>query len=161
MTWPAPTSQHPPLRASDAEREHSLERLREHWLAGRLTLEEYEERCDEVNQARFLHELAHTSRELPMPPPIARPLPPRQGNGGVVSFVLGVTAMMLLVFTVGLAFIITLPMSVVAWGMGRKARRTATDDRRQMALAGEVLGATGTLVGVLMLSACAVIVSSF
>jgi len=36
------------IRASDADRERALDLLRDHWLAGRLTLDEYEERCDEA-----------------------------------------------------------------------------------------------------------------
>jgi len=158
MTWPAPTSQQPPLRASDAEREQSLEWLREHWLAGRLTLEEYEERCDEVHGARYLHELAHTARELPMAPPVARPIPPRQSSGAVASFILGLTAMTLLLFSAGLLFVIALPMSVPAWVMGRNVRRSRIDDRRQIAVAGEVMGAIATTWSVLMVFALALLI---
>jgi len=161
MTWPAPISQHAPVRASDSDREGALERLRDHWIAGRLTIEEYEERCDEVHGSRYLHELAHAGRELPLPPPVARPLPPRSGSGAVTSLVLGITAIGLLAFSFGLLFLITLPMSVTAWTMGRSARRCTLDDRRQMALAGEIIGAVGTILAIGSLTACAMIFGAY
>ena len=34
-----------PVRASDADRDRTVEVLREHWMAGRLTLPEFEARA--------------------------------------------------------------------------------------------------------------------
>lgn len=45
------------VRASDAEREQVVSELRGHVEAGRLTLEEYRERLDEVYAARTRREL--------------------------------------------------------------------------------------------------------
>jgi hypothetical protein len=53
------------LRASDADREQALAELREHVVAGRLTLEEFCERVDAALRARVAGELAHLRNDLP------------------------------------------------------------------------------------------------
>jgi DUF1707 SHOCT-like domain/Cell wall-active antibiotics response LiaF, C-terminal len=55
----------PSLRASDADREQAVAALREHLLAGRLTLEEFSERVDGALRARVTGELAHLQDDLP------------------------------------------------------------------------------------------------
>jgi uncharacterized protein DUF1707 len=62
-----------PMRASDAERDHAAEAMREHYAAGRLTAEELSERLDAIYQARTVSELAHLRRDLP-----ELPLAPRE-----------------------------------------------------------------------------------
>jgi hypothetical protein len=57
---PAPT-----LRASDAERERTATRLREHTAAGRLTPEELGERLDAAYAARTVGELEALVHDLP------------------------------------------------------------------------------------------------
>lgn len=57
------------LRVSDAEREEVVAILREQTAAGRLTLEEFEERLGEVYEARTGGALQHVLRELPVQPP--------------------------------------------------------------------------------------------
>ena len=59
----------PALRASDAEREHHAELLREHAAQGRLTVDELDERLDQVYTARTLGELAPVVADLPAPAP--------------------------------------------------------------------------------------------
>jgi hypothetical protein len=54
-----------PLRASDANREQAVIALREHLLAGRLTLEEFYERVDAALRATVTGELAHLQNDLP------------------------------------------------------------------------------------------------
>ncbi len=54
-------------RASDADREQAILALREHLLAGRLTLAEFSDRVEIVLQARFAGELANVQRDLPAP----------------------------------------------------------------------------------------------
>lgn len=54
-----------PLRASDADREQAVTALREHLLAGRLTLEEFSERVDGALRARVTGELARLQNDLP------------------------------------------------------------------------------------------------
>jgi hypothetical protein len=53
------------LRVSDADREQAVIVLREHLLAGRLTLEEFSERVEAALQARSAGELAHIGKDLP------------------------------------------------------------------------------------------------
>src|SRR6266704_3515352 len=53
------------LRASDADREQAVAALREHLLAGRLTLEEFSERVDGALRARVTGEPAHLQNDLP------------------------------------------------------------------------------------------------
>ena len=57
----------PNLRASDAEREHHAQLLREHAAQGRLTVDELEERLDRVYAARTVGELAPVVGDLPAP----------------------------------------------------------------------------------------------
>ena len=72
MTHPA-TAAHSPLPVSDLEREHTAGLLRGHLIAGRLDLEEFEDRLEHTWQARFVEDLWEALRELPRqherPPP--------------------------------------------------------------------------------------------
>ena len=64
------------VRASDADRERTMEALREHTAAGRLTLDEFADRAAVVVEARTLEQLHATVADLPRhePAPDARPL---------------------------------------------------------------------------------------
>lgn len=65
---------HPPeLRASDADRERVAGELREHLVAGRLTLDELSGRLDATYAAKTLAELDALTRDLPA---VTSPLPP-------------------------------------------------------------------------------------
>jgi hypothetical protein len=64
------------LRASDEDRERVVDMLREHCAAGRLHLDEFSARLDEVYAARTYRELAWTTRELPR-------LEPRPASSGI------------------------------------------------------------------------------
>lgn len=55
----------PAVRVSDADRDRVVALLREHLVAGRLTLEEFSERIDEAYAARTRAELDVVTRELP------------------------------------------------------------------------------------------------
>jgi hypothetical protein len=55
------------MRASDADRDAVLAELGEHFQAGRLTLEEFDERSDQALRARTFGELADLTRDLPAP----------------------------------------------------------------------------------------------
>ncbi len=55
----------PNERVSDAEREHAVAQLREHLLAGRLTLEEFSERVELAYGAQIGQELARAGQDLP------------------------------------------------------------------------------------------------
>jgi hypothetical protein len=58
----------PRIRASDAQREEIVERMREQVGTGRLTLEEFSERAACAYRARTVGELAELTRDLPAPP---------------------------------------------------------------------------------------------
>jgi hypothetical protein len=169
------------LRASDADRETAIGLLRDHWLAGRLTLDEYEERCEEATGAAFIDELRWSVRELPYPlpehgvggpapappPAVQTPAAPAtrpaaQGTGAILSVVFGTIAMA--VAWVPFLFMLSLPLSISAWALGRRVRRTDRDlvrsDIRTTAIVGEAFGVLATLVGVLWLTACGIVIGS-
>ena len=53
------------MRASDAEREHAAEALREHYAAGRITREELDARLEAVYGATTVEELDELRADLP------------------------------------------------------------------------------------------------
>ena len=55
----------PNLRASDAEREATADRLRQHHTDGRLDTDEFQERLDRCFAAKTVGELAELTRDLP------------------------------------------------------------------------------------------------
>lgn len=57
----------PPVRASDADRQRVADLLREHTSAGRLTMEEYEQRLDAALAAKTVVELRPLLADLPVP----------------------------------------------------------------------------------------------
>jgi ABC-type multidrug transport system fused ATPase/permease subunit len=147
------------LLVSDREREATVGLLRKHWLSGRLTSEEFEQRVDEALRARLAEDLWRALRFLPLER--AR-LPARPAGGGtaVASLVIGLLALFLLMISFGLFFLLTLPLAVTAWALGREARRSGNPSRRDMARAGEILGIVATALSGLMLAGCAAIISS-
>jgi hypothetical protein len=84
------------LRVSDAERQTVIEELRQHTGDGRLTLDEFEDRVDEVLRARTRAELDTTTRELPSLPRSV----PRRRSGFRLPVRPGVIAACLLVVLV-------------------------------------------------------------
>jgi Domain of unknown function (DUF1707) len=132
------------LLVSDREREYTVGLLRGHWLSGRLTAEEFEQRVGEAWRARFAADLWKALRWLPVEtPPVPAPAKPASG---VPSLVLAIAALCLLFFSFGLLFFFTLPLAIVAWVLGRSARRSGA---RGPAVAGEALGIAGTLLSAL------------
>ena len=61
------------LLASDADRARVSGELRTHYEAGRLTLEEFQERLDETHQARTEGQLERVLRQLPSKRPTVSP----------------------------------------------------------------------------------------
>ncbi|MEW2415103.1 DUF1707 domain-containing protein [Streptomyces sp. NPDC046866] len=65
MTDEGPHEPLPELRASDADRERVVERLRDAVAEGRLDMEEFEERLDAAYRSRTYAELEPLTRDLP------------------------------------------------------------------------------------------------
>jgi Domain of unknown function (DUF1707) len=145
------------LLVSDREREYTVDLLRGHWLAGRLTAEEFEERVGEASRARFAADLWHALRFLPVetpPAPTAPPRPPAppapaKSRSGGASLALGISALCLLFLSFGLLFFVTLPLGIAAWAVGRDARRSVPPGAGGMAVAGEALGIAATLLSLM------------
>jgi Domain of unknown function (DUF1707) len=146
------------LLVSDQEREYTVGLLRGHLLAGRLTAEEFEQRVGEVLRARFAEDLWRALRFLPVDVPARRAR--TSGGLAVASLVTGVFALLFLMGSFGLLFIVTLPMSVTAWALGREARRAPNPSRPGIARAGEVVGIVGAVFSVLMVAGCAALLGS-
>lgn len=74
----------PNIRASDADRDRTAQLLREHHAVGRLDVDEFNERLDQVLRAKTMGELDRLTADLPgidlYPLPTASM--PRQGTGG-------------------------------------------------------------------------------
>jgi hypothetical protein len=58
------------VRVSDADREATVEALREHYFAGRLDVEEFTERVEQAYGARTFDELQEVERGLPAAPAV-------------------------------------------------------------------------------------------
>lgn len=166
LPTPAPTAR---IRASDADRDEALALLRAHWLAGRLTLEEYEQRCAEATAGRFLDALRHAARELPYPlpddgpPASAAPArEPVRRSSAFLSLVLGALSLGVALISLGMLFVVTLPISAWAWQLGRRIRRASQPDMpadiRAVAAVGEMLGIVATVIGCMALAACGMII---
>lgn len=72
------TSETPAIRASDAEREHTVELLQRHSVDGRLTLEEFAGRMERAYEAKTREELEALSRDLPETSAVTAPSPARR-----------------------------------------------------------------------------------
>src|SRR3954451_19507158 len=73
--------QRPELRLSDADREDAIARLSEHYAAGRLDKDEFDERSDAIWTARTGADLAPIFADLE--PATSRPGPGRPRDGGM------------------------------------------------------------------------------
>lgn len=74
------------MRVSDADREQAVITLREHLLAGRLTLEEFSERVGDALRAKVAGDLAHVQGDLPG---VVVPAGARRKTSRVTAAVLG------------------------------------------------------------------------
>ena len=71
----APTPPATPIRSGDAERDQAVSDLGDHFAAGRLNREEFDDRADQAMQARFSTELAPLFADLPSTQPAAPSAP--------------------------------------------------------------------------------------
>ncbi|MGZ5338463.1 MAG: DUF1707 SHOCT-like domain-containing protein [Thermoleophilaceae bacterium] len=144
------------LLVSDQEREYTVGLLRRHWLTGRLTAEEFEQRVGEAWQARSAQDLWQALRWLPVD---AAPAAARPAGSAVCSLVLGLLGLIVLIGSLGFLFVIALPLSVTAWALGRQARRSGGCVAPGVAIAGEVIGVTGTGLSLVWLAGCAALLA--
>jgi hypothetical protein len=66
-----------PIRASDADREAVVATLREAYMAGRLTMDEFDERMSAAYHSRTWGDLRALSTDLPIQPLLGADLPGR------------------------------------------------------------------------------------
>jgi hypothetical protein len=84
------TSEMPALRASDQEREQTVEILRRHSVDGRLTLEEFAARMERAYDAKTRGELAELTHDLPeVGAPLLEGRRPKQPSRWIVSILGG------------------------------------------------------------------------
>lgn len=107
----------PALRASDAERESTVTQLREHGGAGRLDVEELEQRVAAAYSARTHGELANLLTDLPRRSPERRPvdLHRRHGHGHGGGF-LPVVALLIAIWAITGAGYFWPAWVIVWWG---------------------------------------------
>jgi Domain of unknown function (DUF1707) len=142
------------LLVSDQDRENTVGLLRGHWLAGRLTAEEFEQRVSEAWAARSSDDLWRALRWLP----VERP-PVRKRETGAPALILSGLGCCIMLFTFGLGFILALPLFVAGWLAGRETRRSAPGGAPGPAVAGELLGVMGTVVCLLFVAGCAALLA--
>ena len=118
----------PTLRASDAEREHHAELLREHAAQGRLTVDELDERLDRVYAARTLGELVPVVADLPAPAPRERRAAPRDRTiRPDVAVYLAVNLMLIVIWAATGAGYFWPIWPLLGWGVGLATEEISTN----------------------------------
>ena len=155
------------MLVSDAERDETLELLREHHLAGRITSEELDDRVGRACAARTNADLDAAMAALPprrppvqlfsAPPEVVVPptfvLAPHVPGEGLArsSAALSLGGLALLVVTLGTTGIVTLPMSIAGWVVARRAQGVLAENPggpTSMARTAEVVGVLGAVLAV-------------
>jgi Domain of unknown function (DUF1707)/2TM domain len=121
----------PNLLASDAEREHHAELLREHAAQGRITVDELDERLDRVYAARTHGELAPIVGDLPAPQrPRAPQRAPRRRRPELAAFV-AVNLMLIVIWAATGAGYFWPIWPILGWGLGLVGPCSWTPHRRR------------------------------
>ena len=97
-----------PVRIGDAERDEALDKLGEHFAAGRLTREEFDERSETAIGARFDSDLEPLFRDLPKAQPTtvarrARPQGAAVARAGLSATVLLLVPLLVLAVVASIA----------------------------------------------------------
>ena len=123
--YPARPQAHP-VRIGDAERDEALDKLGDHFAAGRLTREEFDERSESAMGARFDSDLEPIFRDLPdgARQEVARQARP-QRNAGLSAVVIALVPLLVIAVTAsillhGPVFVGPLIWLLVLSGMGRR-----------------------------------------
>ena len=118
--WPTPYGpteskpvQKTPVRIGDAERDRAIAALGDHFAAGRLNTEEFEERVDQAIRARFNDDLKPLFVDLPRTPePAMEPRSDRQSDAHLAWSPIVWLAPLLVVCAVVTAVILSAPWLV-------------------------------------------------
>ena len=114
---------HGPVRIGDAERDQAVAMLSDHFVAGRLTQDEFEERSEHATRARYADDLTLLFDDLPDPAelqlvqgpwsPAAKPVRQRQRQGPPPPFMM--LAPILMIGLVVTSIALTAPW--LLWGL--------------------------------------------
>ena len=127
----------PELRIGDAERDAVVDSLKAHFGAGRLSIDEFEERTAQALSARTVGELVPLTADLPVPRPAPvparRPLPADPWARAYslhvrVAVLLAVLSVLIWVFSLGYLspfwpLVVILGSVLVHWAVRRAADR--------------------------------------
>jgi hypothetical protein len=105
------------VRASDTEREHHADLLREHAAQGRLTVDELEQRLDRVYAARTHGELAPIVEDLPAPRAPRAPRRSARRRPELAAFV-AVNLMLIVIWAATGAGYFWPIWPLLGWGLG-------------------------------------------
>ena len=108
----------PHLRASDAEREHHAELLREHAAQGRLTVDELDERLDRVYAARTVGELTPVVSDLPAPRAAAAAAAPHAARSRSWAAFVAVNLLLIVIWAATGAGYFWPIWPLLGWGLG-------------------------------------------
>jgi hypothetical protein len=127
---PGPVRSEPaePVRIGDAERDEALNTLGEHFAAGRLNREEFDERAEKAMAARFDSELTVLFKDLPKPPKEEAVVARRQrpaASPALSVVVLTLVPLLILAVTASIALHGPVLVAPLIWllvlsGMGRR-----------------------------------------
>jgi uncharacterized membrane protein len=131
-------SPQPEMRIGDAEREAAVEALGEHFAAGRLTKDEYDERAERAWAARTSSQLYPLFADLPRPQGRRAEAPPTPSRGrsphGHPGWWQGAWMAPVVMIVIALVVLTHLPwflLLVVGWFMFARASRHWARSSRQ------------------------------
>lgn len=107
----------PAIRASDAEREQTIGVLQQALSVGRLTLDEFDERCAAAVSAHTRGDLAVLTRDLPGTPERPGAPKPSVDSGRLLWTIAASAAVVLVVLALSLAVLPALATAAHAGGM--------------------------------------------
>ena len=125
-SWVADRQPRTDVRASDADRQATIDQLSRHTADGRLTLEDFETRVDEAWRAKTHGDLRHVLRELP----VARPPIRRRYSAGIIRAA-ALWAVILVVAAIAIgpgALWWLVPLAFFRFGGFRHHHRSRDDD---------------------------------
>ncbi|MGH3098003.1 MAG: DUF1707 SHOCT-like domain-containing protein [Streptosporangiales bacterium] len=124
------------LRASDADREQAVAKLREHFESGHLGYDEFNQRMDTAYKATYAHELQRLLADLPgaQPRTVAPATSPRPARKTGAGKIIAIIALVLFAFW-GLSWALgligahpvltTIGVAVVVWLVLKRRQRAS------------------------------------